>query len=116
MEVGTAMTSAELDTLYLALPMGAGNGTTMRKLARLLGWPERRVRRGVQELRRERHIPVVALPVTDGVYLATPRELDALKQTRDGLRSRAMNELVTVRELDMVIADFVWSPTLFDLP
>jgi|LSQX01.2.fsa_nt_gb hypothetical protein len=109
------MSPSELDALYLALPIGAGNGTTIRKLSRLLEWSERRVRQGIQELRRDRHIPVVALTVTNGVFVATGPDLGALKRTRDSLRSRAMSELVTVRELDMVIADFEWSPTLFEV-
>lgn len=108
------MTSTELDTLHLALPYCLENGTSIPALCRMLGWSDRKVRQGIQELRRERHIPVVALTKPNGVFIATKADLDALRRTRDSLRSRAMSELVTVREMDMAIADLAWSPTLFE--
>jgi hypothetical protein len=110
------MTSADLDRLDLALPIGAANGTTVRKLAHALGWPAdgRKVREGIQTLRREYHVKIAALPKANGVFIvATEADLAALKRTRDGLHSRAMSELVTCRDLDQMIADLEWSPTLF---
>jgi hypothetical protein len=94
------MTSADLDRLDLALPIGAANG--------------RKVREGIQTLRREYHVKIAALPKANGVFIvATEADLAALKRTRDGLHSRAMSELVTCRDLDQMIADLEWSPTLF---
>jgi hypothetical protein len=115
------MDAAELDLLYLALPYGSENGTTVAKLARMLDWPEdgRKVREGFRELRRgsetRRPVPVVALPVTNGVFIATKADLAALKRCAAGLHSRAMNQLVTERDLNEIIADFEWSPALFEV-
>lgn len=108
------MTSDELDTLHLALPVGSDNGTTVARLSHQLEWHERRVRQGIQELRRERHVAVVALTKPGGVFIATEDDIEALEHTRNSLRSRAMSQLVTVRDLDEILADFRWSPTLFE--
>jgi len=107
------MTPSELTALHLALPTGADQGTSVKALATALGWNEPRVRRGFQLLRRDRHIPVVALPIAGGVFVATDDDLADLKRTREGLHSRAINLLVTCRDLDEMIADSEWSPTLF---
>lgn len=117
------MTPAGLDALALALPVGRDHGTSQKALARKLGWfygtsgrpNTRKVQEGFLALRRERHLPVVAISRPNGCYIATPDDLDELKRTRNGLRSRAMSELVTVKEMDMVIADIEFSPTLFVL-
>ena len=109
-----ALSSAELDALELALPVGAANGTNVRRLETALGWNERKVRQGMQQLRRERHVGVVALTRPGGVFIATEADVKDLRRTYDSLHSRAMNNLVTCRELMLVIEDFEWSPTLFE--
>ena len=107
------MTSQELDALHHALPTGQSNATSVRALAYELEWSDRKVRQGFQALRRDRHVPICALPITNGVFVATKDDMEALQRTRDGLRSRAMSELVTVKDLDQTIADMSWQPTLF---
>ena len=108
------MEAAELTRLDHALPRGADNGTSIPALAYELEWDERRVRAGIQELRRDRHVAVATLPRPNGVFVVTScAELDELRRSRDGLRSRAMSLLVTVRDLDEVIAGIAYSPTLF---
>lgn len=109
-----ALSSSELDALQLALPVGSANGTNVRRLETALGWNERKVRQGMQQLRRERHVPVVALTKPGGVFIATEADVKDLRRTYDSLHSRAMNNLVTCRELLLVIEDFEWSPTLFE--
>lgn len=108
------MTPASLLPLELALPVGRRQGTSVHALATRLAWSERKVRKGMQILRRQKHLAIAGLPERNGVFIATGEDLPALKRTRDGLRSRAMSLLVTARELDDVIADLEWSPTLFD--
>jgi hypothetical protein len=107
------MTSADLDTLYLALPVGADNGTTMLRLAHFLDWSDRKVRKGVQLLRRERHVKVVALTTDKGCFIARDEDLDALKHNADAMHSRAMSVLVTEKDLREMIADIEWNPALF---
>jgi hypothetical protein len=108
------MDAQELHSLDRALPRGAANGTSIPALAYELEWDERKVRAGIQELRRDRHVAVATLPRPNGVFVVTSCEdLDELRRSRDGLRSRAMSLLVTVRDLDEVIADIAYSPTLF---
>jgi hypothetical protein len=108
------MTAASFLALELALPVGRRCGTSVRVLAHRLGWSERKVRLGMQILRRKKHLAIVGLPERNGVFIATREDLLALIRTRNGLYSRAMSLLATVRELDGVIADLEWSPTLFD--
>ena len=108
------MTPIFLIPLELALPVGSKAGTSVRALAARLDWSERKVRQGMQILRRERHLAIAGLPERNGVFVATLEDLPALKRTRDGLRSRAMSLLVTAKDLDEVIADLEWSPTLFE--
>ena len=108
------MTAETFVALELALPVGRKCGTSVRALAALLGWSERKVRLGMQILRRKKHLAIAALPERNGVFVATREDLSDLIRTRDGLHSRAMSLLVTVHELDEVIADLRWSPTLFD--
>lgn len=108
------MTPAELDTLELAIPTNPDEGTNVSALAHALRWDERKVRQGFQELRRERRVAVVALPKPNGVYvLPEGADLADLEHTRNSLHSRAMSLLVTVQDLDQLIADREWSPTLF---
>ena len=108
------MTIADFLPLELALPVGRKQGTSVRALGARLAWSERKVRQGMQILRRRRHLAIAGLPERDGVFIATREDLPALKRTRDGLRSRAMSLLVTAKELDEVIAGLEWSPTLFE--
>jgi len=108
------MTAASFRALELALPVGRKCGTSVRTLSARLGWSERKVRLGMQVLRRKKHLAIAGLPQRNGVFIATREDLAALIRTRDGLRSRAMSLLVTVHELDTVIAELEWSPTLFD--
>lgn len=113
------MDAADLTALELALPVGAEHGTTEAALAQALGWPDtRKVREGIQELRRgapgRRSLAIVALTKPGGVYvLPDGADISGLKRTRDSLRSRAMSLLVTVHDLDLLIADREWQPTLF---
>lgn len=117
------MTPSDLDALTLALPIGREHGTSQQALARSLGWycgtsgrpNTRKVQDGFLLLRRERHLPVVAISRPNGCYVATKADLDELKRTRNGLHSRAMSELVTVKEMNLVIADLEWCPALFQL-
>ena len=117
------MSPADLDALALALPIGRDHGTSQRALARRLGWHygtsgrpnTRKVQEGFLALRRERHLPVVAISRPNGCYVATKADLDELVHTRNGLHSRAMSLHVTIRDLDEVIADMSWTPALFEL-
>jgi hypothetical protein len=108
------MTVASFHALELVLPVGRRRGTSVRALAARLGWSERKVRLGMQVLRRKKHLAIAGLPERNGVFIATHEDLAALIRTRYGLRSRALSLLATVRELDAVIAELEWSPTLFD--
>ena len=108
------MTTASFLALELALPVGRRCGTSVRALAARLGWSERKVRLGMQVLRRKKHLAIAGLPERNGVFIATREDLSALIRTRDGLSSRAMSLLATVHELDEIIAELEWSPTLFD--
>jgi hypothetical protein len=83
-------------------------------LALRLAWSERKVRKGIQILRRHRHLAIAGLPERNGVFIATREDLPAIKRTRNGLFSRAMSLLVTAGELDEVIRDLELSSTLFD--
>jgi glycosyltransferase involved in cell wall biosynthesis len=56
--------------------------------------------------------PVVV--TLDGDGQNDPAFIPALVRTRDSMRSRAMDMLVTVKDLDEVISEALWSPTLFD--
>lgn len=108
------MTTIDLDTLANAIPRGADNGTSIPALAYELEWPERTVRQGIQDLRRERHLAVATLPRPNGVFVVTScAELDELRRSRNGLHSRAMSLLVTVRDIDQAIDEISFSPTLF---
>jgi hypothetical protein len=110
------MTAADLHALHLALPVGIENGTTQADLAAQLGWDTRKVQEGFLELRREHHVPVVALTCHNGCFIARKgdkADLAAIKRTRNSMNSRAMSLHVTVRDLDEVIADLEWSPCLF---
>lgn len=106
------MDSADLTTLYLAIPVGAENGTSVARLAETLGWDQRKVREGFRGLRRQ-HIDLVTLTKPKGVYIL-PEDADVgdLEHTRN-LHSRAMDMLVTVKHLDQMIADRRFRPTLF---
>jgi DNA-binding transcriptional regulator YhcF (GntR family) len=104
------MTLTDLDTLRNAIPAGRANGTTVPSLAAATGLTPRQVRQGFQELRRL-GLPLVALPTQNGVFVATDADVEALKRTRDGLHSRAMSELVTVRYLDRAIERFEFVPS-----
>jgi hypothetical protein len=107
------LTPAELTELRRHLPTGADNGTTVNKLAWSLDWPERKVREGMALLRRE-HVPVAALPITNGVFVVKDAaDLDKLRRYRDGLHSRAISQLVTCHDLDQMIDEIAYSPTLF---
>ena len=108
-----ALSPAELDALELALPVGAANGTNVAQIETALGWHERKVRQGMQQLRRERHVGVVALTRPGGVFIATEADVKDLQRTHDSLRSRAMSELVTCRDLQEIVDDLLWSPSLF---
>jgi hypothetical protein len=111
------MNAADLKALRDALPVGSENGTTVSELTFRLGWDieGRKVRRGMQILRREEHLAVAGLPEPGGVFIVdSEADLGKLKRTRNGLHSRAMKLHVTVKDLDEIIADFEWSPTLFD--
>jgi hypothetical protein len=102
------MTPAELDSLLLALPVGPEDGTTIGELARLLGWDDRKVREGNRLLRRgspdRPPVAIVAETKPKGVYIDPSSDLGAFIACRNSLRGRAMDLLVTVRDMDFVIA------------
>jgi hypothetical protein len=111
------MTTAELHTLFLVLPCGRANATSVPSLCRQLGMSDRAVREGIQqlvdgELHGER-VPVVTLPTNPGVWVATtPEELDLADSH---LRSKAMSLLHRRRSLRLCREELAWSPTLFEL-
>jgi hypothetical protein len=109
------LTPAELDALELILPLGSENGTSQRTLSATLGWDAkgRKVRQGFQQLRRDRHVKVVALTTDKGCFIARDEDLDALKHNADAMHSRAMSVLVTEKDLREMIADIEWNPALF---
>jgi hypothetical protein len=109
------MNATRLDALESILPHGADHGTTVRFLHGHLGWHERTVRRAMRELRKDRHIPVVALTRPNGVFIADPADLALLKRTRTSLHSRAMKVLVLVTDMDQIIADIEMTPDLLDV-
>ena len=107
------MTSTDLDTLYLALPYGRSNATSIPTLCRMLGWSDRTVRDGIEALVSERHVAVVTLPTNPGVFIAlTPEEVDMADAH---LKSKAMSLLHRRRALRMCRERLAWSPTLFDV-
>lgn len=107
------MDAADLTQLYLAIPIGVENGTSVPQLAEALNWDQRKVREGFRELRRQ-HVDLVTMTRPNGVYIL-PEDADVgeLEHTRNNLHARAMDMLVTVRHLDMMIADRRFRPTLF---
>lgn len=109
------LTEAELDALELVLPVGGRNGTNQPALSAALGWDRlgRKVRQGFQQLRRDRHIRVVALTTTNGCYVALDEDVKELERTADAMHSRAMSALATEKDLRQMIADIRFSPTLF---
>lgn len=68
------MTPEELSLLDRALPRGWDNATSVSALSRCLGWSERAVREGLEELVNLWRVPVVTLPTNPGVFIATRPE------------------------------------------
>jgi hypothetical protein len=109
------VTSAELHTLYSALPYGREQATSIPALCRLTGMSDRAVREGIQQLvdgGLHERVPIVTLPTNPGVWIAlTPEELDLADAH---LRAKAMSILHRRRNLRLSREQLCWSPTLFD--
>jgi hypothetical protein len=111
------MTSDELHTLFLILPYGRNNATSIPSLCRQLDMSDRAVREGIQQLvdgeLNNRRVPVVTLTTSPGVWIAlTPEELDLADSH---LRSKAMSLLHRRRSLRLCREELAWSPTLFQI-
>jgi hypothetical protein len=77
---------------------------------RALGWPDREVREGLEELIDQRRVPVVTLPTNPGVFVAvTPAELELAIAS---IRGRAMALLRRQRGLRLC-REPLFSKTLF---
>ena len=114
------MNPTDLATLYRALPQGRANATSVPALMRALGWSDRQVREGLEQLvceglepqaRDPRRVPVVTLPTSPGVFVAaTPEELELAIA---GIRGRAMALLRRQRGLRLCREPLVYKPSLF---
>jgi len=114
------MDAADLDTLHLSLPRGRSNATSVPALMRQLGWTDRQVREGLEQLiteglqpqaRDPRRVPVVTLPTSPGVFVAaTPEELELAIA---GMRGRGIACLKRARGLRLCREQVAYSSTLF---
>jgi hypothetical protein len=114
------VTPAELTALDRALPRGARNATSVPALCCALGWSDREVREGMEQLVCEglqpqakdpKRVPVVTRPTNPGVFVAvTPAELEeAIK----GMRSRGIACLARAKGLRMCREQVAYAETLF---
>lgn len=117
---GAGMTPSDLERLARALPYGREHATSVPALMRALGWSDRQVREGLEQLvceglrpqaRDPRRVPVVTLPTSPGVFVAeTPEELELAIR---GIRSRAMALLSRQRGLRLCREQVAYSERLF---
>lgn len=100
-----------MTALLSHIPHSRANATSIRALIVATGLSNREVRAEIKLLVRERHIPIVCLPTSPGVFIATTQaEVDAGQRQ---MRSRAMSLLTTARALRMCGEAIAWSPELF---
>ena len=110
----------DLDALYHALPHGRANATSIPALMRALGWTDRQVREGLEQLvteglqpqaRDPRRVAVVTLPTSPGVFVAaTPDELEL---AIEGMRGRGIACLKRARGLRLCREQVTYKEALF---
>lgn len=99
-----------LDLLDAILPRGRGNATSIGYLSGRLDIDGRQVREGIEQLVNLRRVPIVTLPCSHGVFVATsPEELDLGDQH---LKRKAMALLKRRRSLRLC-RERLSQPTLF---
>ena len=76
------MTIADFLPLELALPVGRKQGTSVRALGARLTWSERKVRQGMQILRRRRHLAIAGLPERERASSSPPAKTSRLSSAR----------------------------------
>lgn len=102
---------AHLDALRRVLPRTRLEATTMKALASLLDRDERIIRDEIKTLREDYHIPVMALPTRNGVWITDdPIEVDILICLQT---SRARSIERSVKVLQQVRDAMSYSPALF---
>lgn len=102
---------AHLADLCRAVPRSRAKATSIPALARLLDRDQRTIREQIKELREDYHIPVMAIPTRNGVWITDdPLELEVLIALQT---SRARSIERSVRVLQQVADNLSYSPSLF---